>query len=404
MSGTITLRGVKISSAALYRRYFRFGEVLRLLKKDAYTFRAFYRSAFPLSVSTDLFGLYDAEGNPRPGAPAALLENPEACTELACGWLFRRPEGQAWVTADLENLVSHFATLYQRYAGDPEADAIYKTCPAPEPFQADLRRVLTRLTQDGARTFPCEGAAELYLFCLLHIQAGLLVGSDRKALAELEADLERLCPVSADTLRQAREISFQEQLELPFYQGAERLPGPLELVCLRNSGPGQGRVTLRGAVLTRVLEPNAYLFALRTGGEYVSFLPRAALVGRTVLKLENDRLCTVLGDDTRYLNTRVSEPVCWAHSNEYGTFILDREGRLDEDAAWPDAVPAKPIVSVAAFGDQYCLLLADGSVSGWPARPAWTEVLNVSVGLNAAVALDAGRRPVLPDGDRKSVV
>lgn len=127
-------------------------------------------------------------------------------------------------------------------------------------------------------------------------------------------------------------------------------------------------------------------------------MPRFSMVGETIILLENNRLATLWKGKTDFYETRIENPVCWAHSNEYGTFIINQDGELDENNAWPGQMPEKPVVDVSAFGLDYCLLLNDGSVISGLSKAGWENVIGISLGLNSGIAINVHRTPVLRDG------
>lgn len=121
----------------------------------------------------------------------------------------------------------------------------------------------------------------------------------------------------------------------------EKLPGKekIDLVRISNSSHAQVMVYIADSVLRRAVMPGESVYMLRKAGRYLSFVPRFSVVGETLLLLENGRLCTLWENETSYLDTDIEIPVCWAHSNEYGTFIIDEKGHLDDTNAWPEQLP-----------------------------------------------------------------
>lgn len=404
-SATIKINGVQIAGTDSYQKYFSFEQVYALLRDKPQKLRAFYAEVFPQQLVTDLFGCYDEQGHPCGCAPALLPAHPDRCLELG-GMLFFPAEEAGMVTLRPENLAAHVAAKYRRYWDSPcrtvkelfFADPPTPDRPKPEQLQAHLGRLLDRLTNGGTRAFPYEGAVEIFLWCLLCMQARAL--GNPQCVSELEAGLTRLLPTTPCALGTQRDIAFQGELALPFYTGERPPRGELDIQVVRfeNTGDAPARLSLEGTPLFRAVPAGECLYALRLGGEYLSFLPRAALVGDTVLRLENGRLCWDWRGDTEYLETGVREPVCWCHSNTYGTLVVDRDGALDNTLAWLDPPPHGPVVMPAVYGEAYTLLLANGEADARPARGGWGRLISVCRGPGASGGLDLRRRPLGGDG------
>lgn len=397
MTASITFSGVKITSAALYRQYFRYGEAMSILSTNRNAFRRFLPSVFPQLALCDLFGLCLADGTPQSDAPVALLDTPEECVNLG-GWIFKPEEGKECVTANVENLVAHIVSRYRNYLKSHDKPDAYDGCPEAAQMKECLQKTLAELTRDGKRQFSYQGASELYLYCLLCAQAGILPDESEENLRTLRERLDRLTPLSAQFFGDAAEVPVSAPTELPFYTGETPLRGEMGIVRLRNQGKVSVRVSLRGSVAYRIIPPGAYVYALCGDGMFLSFLPGVALVGETVLKLENGKLCSQFRNSLEYVETQVERPVCWAHSNEYGTFILDQRGNLDLENASPDTAPEKSAVMVTAYGTRYCILLADGETNAHPPHKNWQNLIEVFLGKNASIAIDRTRTPILQDG------
>lgn len=407
-SAIIKINGIQIAGVYSYQKYFSFEQVYALLRDKPQKLRAFFVEAFPQQMVTDLFGSYDPQGNLRSCAPASLPAQPDACLKLGGGMLFSPARDKGMVTMCPENLAAYVAAKYRRYWDSPcksiremfYADPPTPDRPKPEQMEAYLHSLLDELTGRGARIFTYEGASEVFLWCLLCMQARAL--QRPQCLSDLEADLNRLLPMTNGALAKQRNILFQQDLVLPFYTGEHTPEGPLamELVRFENTGDEPAKLRLKGTPLFRTVPSGEALFALRLGGDYLSFLPRAALVGDTVLRLENGRLCWDWKGDTEYLETSVREPVCWCHSNIYGTLVLGQDGALDEALAWLDPPPRGPVVLPAMYGEAYMLLLANGELDARPVRKGWGPLIGVCLGPGSAGALDLCRRPLGNDGRR----
>ena len=263
-----------------------------------------------------------------------------------------------------------------------------------------LKRTLAEFTHDGKRPLSYRSASEIYLYCLLCAQAGILPDENGENLQTLREHLNRFAPLSAQSFRYETEIPVykSEELSLPFYTGQTPLRGAISVVRVVNRVRVPVRVSLQGSAAFRMIPPGADIYALRGDGDFLSFLPRVSLVGETILKLENGKLCSRFRGSLEYVHTRLKRPVCWAHSNEYGTFILNQQGELDLENASPEVAPEQAAVMVSAYGSRYCILLADGETNSHPLRKNWDGLIEVFAGRNAALAIDRTRTPIRQDG------
>ena len=102
------------------------------------------------------------------------------------------------------------------------------------------------------------------------------------------------------------------------------------------------------------------------------------------------------------MNTDITSPVMWVHSEEYGQFIINQDGEMDTQAAWPNSIPTSPIVSVDGTAVDYCLLLEDGTFQSSIQKPGWKgrRLVAARIGQNSAVAIDEERQAVLENGKR----
>ncbi len=396
---TITLKGVKISNRELFREYFDFTELFSILKKDSYRYKLFLKSMYSAFTYVPImfFGTNDLRGNARESRTVAMLSNPRKCLDYYPEF-YRKSAREGFVYVNADALVVKISKFYEACCYDNKGNLCCENRPMPSEFEKDADITVKRLTENGKRLFSCEGAVELYIYLLLHIQAGILPG-ESSSYEGLRSDLERICPVD---MRTGKKIVMNEtaghEIE-PFYTGESKTDGNMDLVCISNpDSENSYQVHISGTVLQQTIAPGGRIYALRKNEEYISFMPRFFMVGETILLLENNRLATLWKGKTDFYETRIEDPVCWAHSNEYGTFIINQDGALDENNAWPEQMPEKPVVGVSAFGLDYCLLLDDGSIISGLKKAGWENLIGISLGLNSGIAINACRTPVLRDG------
>lgn len=399
MKVAISLKGIKINSVELFREYFDYEEIYNLLKKDSFLYQNFTEAVFPAFIPIMFFGYNETDGSRREQTPVNLLSFPEKCTEYYPMY-FKKNGDSNFIKIDIDIFAAYIGKLYECAAYDTNGVLRNTDMPGIDDFEKSVNQLLHDITNNGKRVFSTEGIAALYIYLLLHIQAGILP-AESPSYHQLLHILEQNGPMDTRT---EKNIIIKECLDC-FETGHlynEKHPGKenIELVCISNSSSAQVMVHIADSVLHRKVMPGASIYVLRKAGGYLSFVPRFSVVGDTLLLLENGRLCTLWGNDTSYLDTDIQVPVCWAHCNEYGTFIIDEKGHLDEANAWPEQMPAKPVMSVSAFGVDYCMLLEDGSVNSRLPKRGWSQVFRVSMGLNSGIAIGMDRIPVLHDGTR----
>lgn len=397
---SIVLKGIKINSEELFRKYFDFEEIYELLKRDAFQYRMFVESVFSPYVRMMLFGYENSDGSKREQSPICLMEEPERCEELYPLYFEKCPDGFIKLkTGDMARFLEKSWECAD-YNGDISTNE--KKIKATE-FSQEVRRILEKISEGGKHKFSPEGAVAIFLYFLLHIQAGLIPGDagSEKALLDI---IRKSGGVDTKTERSILAPLDESYFEVGQFYNEEK-PGidPIELVRIENGGRNRTVVGIRGCTLQRGLRPGEKAFALRKAGKYIGFLPRFFVIGDTVILIQNGRLCAWWDDNTSYLNTDAEEPVCWAHSNEYGTLILNQDGNMDENSVWLETFPSKSAVSVSAFGMDYCILLEDGSVESRLLKKNWGQVLYAWVGCNGGVAICADRMPMLANGQRLSV-
>lgn len=413
----IYLGRCKIENWPMYNQYFDFAELYDFLKSpDAYLFTEFIspsgsgKAALPVTgITLKLVGIRNARGEVNTGTKVLdWLQDPELCLRHD-KLVLRGSQSGACIRIDTAKLLEELEWGYEALLYETMKE-FQSMLPGKKEFIDAISEVLDEVTQQGKRDFTCEAAVELYLYFLLHMQAGILPNTG-VSLARLRRDLNRLCPITQKQLSEERDLELflpadaQDQtVVLPFYTG--NLPvGALEVVQLHNPYQDRAlRVVIGTTTLERTLPPDSRIYALRKGGQYVSFLPRFSLDEDVLVRMESGRLCTFWQEHPEFIQTDIKDPVCWSRSAVCGWLLTDREGKLDEKIGWPDTVPKLPVISVSAFGEDYCMLLSDGSVLAAFPKNAWTDTLSVFLRLNAAIAINSRRVPILEDGRKISDV
>lgn len=393
--------GVKVDSLELFREYFDFEELYGLLKKDSFLYEAFLKSAFPTSIHLIFFGRYTPDGSHHMQNPVDLLSVPEKCVEYYPLYFKNAPDSDSdSVSIDLHAFSEYIEGLYGLAYLKMDGGLLYDFFPAVEDFKESTKRLLLTVSDGGKKRFSPEGAVAVYIYLILHIQAGFLP-AESPCFEQLTGILDQNRPLDTKTEKNIILKNHTNCFELgQLYRGNEPEDERIELVCIVNQSPSMVRVAIVESVLSRDVASGESLYVLRKAGKYLSFLPRFSVIGDTLLLLENGKLCTQWKDTTSYLDTDVKAPVCWSHSNEFGTFIIDENGRLDETNAWPEQLPSKPIMSVSAFGVDYLLLLEDGSAVSRIPKTGWDHLLYATIGLNSGIAIGANRVPLLQDGTK----
>ena len=284
-------------------------------------------------------------------------------------------------------------------------------------MEAAMREVLTELTKDGTRCFSPQGAVELFIYCILHTAFGILPkGTPESGYEALRDDLNHSCPVTDEMLRTDSHVVFSEEnmntamnssrkaveILLEYYAGGSGDVN-MKLVQLENKSDAVCNYRLRETVVSAAVPAHSSVYALQKDGAYIGFLPRVALCGANwVQKEKNGSLRAYYDGRQRYLEleTDFKQPVAWAYCNEFGTFVVDAEGRLDTKSAILDCIPQKKVVFVSAFGLDYCILMEDGSVISGQRKKNWERLISAKIGWDYGIALDDNRIPILDDGRR----
>lgn len=194
-----------------------------------------------------------------------------------------------------------------------------------------------------------------------------------------------------------------EALKLPLYKGQEKLDRVLELVRIEKKRPvspedrGEPtKVVLKGTAISRTLAPGKTLFALRSQGQYVEFLPDVSESGGFRLtRSENDPYTLVVsrpnGADTLEM-TFAALPASWAYSRGSDLFVcIDENGCVSSTPAGACGVRKGVMVSM---WDRSCYVLRpDGRVWSNMLGPEKLEnIIFLSAGPNCAVFVDSARR------------
>ena len=397
IKAAISLKGIKINSVELFREYFDFEEMYSILKRDSFLYQNFTEAVFPSFISIMFFGYNETDGSKREQNPVNLLSLPEKCAEYYPRY-FKKNGDNNLIKIDIDVFSDYISKLYECISYDINDDLQYVELPDVNDFAKSVSWLLHNISDGGNRLFTSEVTVAVYIYLLLHIQAGILPDESR-SYQQLLHIVEQNGPMDTRT---ERNIVIKENMEF-FEVGMlyhEKLPGKekIELVRISNRSQAQVMLYITDSVMRRDVMPGDSVYMLRKSGRYLSFVPRFSVVGETLLLLENGRLCTLWENDTSYLDTDIEVPVCWAHSNEYGTFIIDEKGHLDDTNAWPVQMPEKPIMSVSSFGVDYCMLLEDGTINSRLPKTGWKQVFHASIGLNSGIAIGMDRIPVLQDG------
>lgn len=410
----LILQNINISSYGLFHTYFDFQQIYSLLKsEDAYIFSEFCRDSAVMPRSLPqcrLVGINDTSGkrNENTGA-LRLIMHPELCLEeslmVSMGEfipLFQKVGGHdGQILVRVNNLEAFqndiFFAMQQSCC---KLDDTYKQPEVQEKIQRSVAGAIAEITEDGKRLFTLEAASEMYLYFLLHALAAVLPDD----ITDLKADMARMCPVSEQAAYQAASFPIQEkagnaQAPLSYYPGKPQDKTPLSIIELPNKSSESITVRINGTVLFREVPAGQSVYALRKGNQIVSFLPRFRLKDQMVTYQAGGVLYNESNGIREKVSTTILCPVSWVVSYNYGNFIIDQDGALDENASWPETFPNKPVVMVDAFADDYCMLLNDGTVVSASGCPGWKgHYLGLSLGLNAGIAIDTQRKAIRLDG------
>lgn len=391
---------IKVGSLEEFHEYFDFGQVYDILRDDSYVYQEFLKStSFPKEMLSQFFGTNDAAGNRMTGGFAlAYMEHPDLCL-FDSRKIFQKADRDECVTIQTQTMLNVLDGIYCGIHYGKYGSPVGSYIPEAGSFQRRASAFLDEITDHGTRKFPYDAAVEIYIYLLLHSHAAVLPDNPVSA-ARLKKDLDKVLPISS-TERVIEADGNMEPLT-PFYQGKTSGGERLYIVRVNNCAEDSIEVSIKDTVLSRTVGAGETVYLLCKGDAYVSFLPRFTITDETVLKLEHGKLSTLYKNVTDYLDETHLTPACWAHSNEFGTFLVDETGQPDQEMAWPEFWPDQKIVSVAACGTDYCILTEDGNAYSRLKKQGWDHLISVSLGLNAGIAIDEDRIPILADGNKVS--
>lgn len=407
------LQNVQIRDFPLLNKYFNFRELYDLLcSEDSYLFYEFCRLNLSCLRTTVVYHKVIGTWTPKGEAITNtglryLTTNPNQIMEEELGF-----GKKAFVPAETSDAgevlvklrdLNDFATMIMCWMQQTEN----KLTPKKEDWSLEaqsIKNAITRLTRDGSRRFTVDAAVELYAYFLLHALAAVMPDKT-ESIEEMDAHLAQQCPATADTLSQERCITLhagtdgKADIPLPYYTGESCKDALLSIIEFKNTSKSTITARIPDTVLSRNIGPGKSVYALRKGNCFAAFLPRFRNSARIITSLWNRKLinCGVRQEE---VNTDITSPVMWAHSEEYGQFIINQDGEMDTQAAWPNSIPTSPIVSVDGTAVDYCLLLEDGTFQSPVQKPGWQgrRLIAAKIGLNAAVAIDDERRALLENG------
>lgn len=200
-----------------------------------------------------------------------------------------------------------------------------------------------------------------------------------------------------------QEICLTQDLQLTFYSGKKISYEKIQVVCFHNYTDKPKRIFLAGTSIFRTVPAKNYICALRTNGQFISFLPRANLIDETVLMVSDGKL-SAFADGESTLLSETNFPVCWAYRNNYGTFVTNLDGQLDKRVCIIpqnnfQQITQKKIVKLVAYGAMWCMLFEDGTSLSSPVNPSWQDIIDVRLGeKNSAIALNRARQIISRNG------
>lgn len=423
----LILQGVRISTFSLLHSYFDFKELYKLLCSDenSYIFYDFCRNDLK-SLKDKLVWNYVVGQNTVYGTPnqhtgmGRFIISPEKCLEMEMeGQLLfnhceaKGPDRQQYVEVNnAEIFAEKMITLFQQACCvlDPDKYNFKDIIKGVEPpswveLRNAVRNAVMDLTEKGHRQFTYQAATELYVYFLLHALAAVLP-NNQDSMAVIKQDLAKLCPVSSAARSNQKSFVLQAnqfghaEVPLLYYKGITNRGELLSVIELKNDSDKPVLVKIKDTISIRHLRAKESLYALRKGDQIVGFLPRFRMRNQIVTYYSAGKLFNSFDGRREGITTSIRKPVVWADNDEFGTFIIDQEGNMDQMAAWPDVIPEKPIVLADAFGLDYCMLLHDGKTVNEIRKQGWDDnpIIMVNLSINSAVAIDELRRPVLDTG------
>lgn len=421
----LILQGVRIDTFPLLHNYFDFRELFKLLSKEenAYIFYDFCRNDLAqLKEANCLVWKYVNGHNTVYGTPnkytgmARFFNDPSKCIEIEFGeyHLFCSCETEKRYVKvnNIDMFTEIMLSLFQQTSCvlNPGKynfkDTMKGGTSLPwEALRNSVRKAVMELTEEGHRKFPYQAALEIYAYFMLHALAAVLP-DNQDSLIAIQQDLAKLCPVSSVARSNQKSFVLQEnefglaEVPLMYYQGITNHGALLSVIELKNDSDKPVLVRIKDTISLRYLQAHGSLYALRKGNQIVGFLPRFRMRNQMATYYSTGKLFNSFNGKRNVIETNIKKPVVWVDTADYGTFIIDQEGNLDQTTAWPNVIPKKPIVSADAFALDYCMLLHDGKTENAIRKQGWDNnpIVMLNLSLNSAVAIDELRRPILDTG------
>lgn len=404
------LQGIVIDSFELFHQYFDFQELYELIhSEDDYIFYEFCNNNLK-ELKTLVFQLnvlgtkrMDGSENKSTGLKR-IVHNPKDYIEEVM-WSGKKKVFRKSVADEIESLfyvelesIDSFCDIimYQnQFMNNPDADK----------FRKHIKTAVMELTEDGNREFTIQAAEKFYVYLVLHALAGI-IPDNPKSMENIKKDLDKLCPISAYAKKYETCFVLQPNslgvAEVPFsyYSGTVDCGEPLVVIELKNETANPVIVKVKDTIIKRCVSPENSIYALRKGTQIVAFIPRFRLHNQIVSYLWNGQLCHAYRERRKIVETVVKNPINWVENNEYGIFIIDQSGNMDETRAWPKRKPEKAIVMVDSFASDYCLLFCDGETESIIRKDGWDQnkAIWVNLGLNASAIINEKRQVILGNG------
>ena len=399
-------RLITISSREALHEYFNFKVIYRAVLEDSYQYKQTVRKFNPIIIlDDDIVG-----GGSSPGI-LSFLNDPETFlgkqNQMEGRIVWAEKTGTGGIRINISSFLEVSRLYFQSALSDSIPDKINETecLRLVRDMKRKVQLAVEELTDKGQAVFSPEMVIRFALFFFLHMQA-MVTDFAEEDVAFMKGELKGRNYSIGTVVR----IPFENQeLTLPFFQGSNQLPGHLDIVRIEydashdeGAGFSEKGVALQGTNIRRSVPKNGCVFALRTGGLYTGFLPRFSLSGAVGSLPQGKRLYhTSISQKSSFVNLSPSlgTPVSWSHSNEYGDFLIDDHGVLDESLLYRKLrFPNKKAVRVEAVGSDFAVLYADGSGEFGVRKHGWECLLDFALSVNNGIAINAGRSLLLEDG------
>lgn len=406
------LKNIEIRGVDTFHEYFDYKELYELLRsEDVYVFGEFARPELAkrqwITLRAVLFGINDSDGNPQADALCAIncVGRPADCVRLTRPF---SPDKPIFEAVD-RDVASPILRLYEpeQFAVEMEMMSQFPCallCKSGEctSMGNSIRNAVMDVTENGKRHLSAEAAAELYIYFLLHAFAAVPPDCS-ESLEALRADMDRLCPILGDSLLDRSIFPLygkdgEAVFSMEAFSGTAPNGDPLSIIELQNKTDRLLRIDIGDTVLTRLVPAHDSVYAIRKGAEFVAFLPRFRVNGEIAIVRDGDSLYSEWRGTRQIVKTSIPRPAICVQSGMYGTFVVDSDGKLDEDASWPETVPGLPVVSVDTYGQDYCFILCDGSVLSLVPKRGWTDMLYARIDRGGSIGINGSRSPILDDG------